>query len=45
MNKTTTILVFNNIVFCLVLALIYILEVFCICNPIAVKLRDIMTFS
>ena len=45
MNKTTTILVLNNIAFCLVLALICILVTFCISNPIAVKLHDIMTFS
>ena len=45
MNKTITILVINSIVFCLVLVLIRILVAFCIFNPIAVKLRDIMTIS
>ena len=45
MNKTIAILVLNNIVFCLVLVLMCILVTFCISNPIAVKLHDIMTFS
>ena len=44
-NKATTIFVLNNIVFCLVLALMCILVTFCISNSIAVKLHDIVTFS
>ena len=45
MNKTTTILVLNNIVFFLVVALMFILVTFYISNSIAIKLHDIVTFS
>ena len=45
MDKTIKSLVLNNIVFCLVLALMCILVAFYMSNPIAVKLHDIMNFS
>ena len=44
-NKIITVLILNNIVICFVLVLMCILVTFCISNPIAVKLHDIMTFS
>ena len=44
-NKTITFFVLNNEVFRLVLSLTCILVTFCISNPIAVKLHDIITFS